>query len=53
MYLNVYINCLSNINYKFVRRFSYHDNLLKRMKNSNNLFWNLKILVVGKKKKKT
>ena len=44
MYLNVFINYLSNINCKFVMRFGYHDNLLKRMR-----IWNLKILVVEKK----
>ena len=49
MYLNVSINYLSNINCKFVMRFGYHDNLL-RMRNSNNSFWNLKILVVKNKK---
>ena len=36
MYLNGSINYLSNINYKFVMRFGYHDNVLKRMRNSNN-----------------
>ena len=36
MYLNVPINNLSNVNCKFVMRFDYHDNLLKRMRNSNN-----------------
>ena len=36
MYSNVSINYLNNINCKFVMRFGYHDNLLKRMKNSNN-----------------
>ena len=46
MYLNVSINYLSNINCKFVMMFSYHDNLLKIMR-----IWNLKILVVEKKKK--
>ena len=36
MYLNVSINYLSNINCIIMMRFSYHDNLLKRMKNSSN-----------------
>ena len=36
MYLNVSINYLSNINCKFVMRFEYHDNLLKRIRNSND-----------------
>ena len=36
MYSNVSINYLNNINCKFVMRFGYHDNLFKRMKNSNN-----------------
>ena len=36
MHLNVSINYLSNINCKFVMRFGYHDNLLKRMRSSNN-----------------
>ena len=36
MHLNVSINYLSNINCKFVMKFGYHDNLLKRMRNSNN-----------------
>ena len=36
MYLNVFINYLSNINCKFVIRFGYHDNLLKKMIYSNN-----------------
>ena len=49
MYLNVSINYLSNIHYKFVMRFGYHDNLFKIMRNSNHKFWNLKILVVEKK----
>ena len=44
MYLYVSINYLSNSNWKFVMRFGYHDNLLKRMR-----IWNLKILVVEKK----
>ena len=32
MYLNVPINYFSNIHYKFVMRFNYHDNYLKRMR---------------------
>ena len=36
VYLNVSINYLSNINYKFVMRFGYHDNVLKRMRNIIN-----------------
>ena len=36
MYLNVSINYLSNINCKFVMWFEYHDNLLKRIRNSND-----------------
>ena len=36
MYLNVPINYLRNINCKFVIRFDYYDNLLKRMRNLNN-----------------
>ena len=49
MYLNVSINYLSNIHYKFVMRFGYHNNLFNIMRNSNHKFWNLKILVVEKK----
>ena len=36
LYLNVSINYLSNINFKFVMRFDYHDILLKIMKILNN-----------------
>ena len=36
MYSNVSINYLNNINCKFVMRFGYHDNLLKKMRYSNN-----------------
>ena len=36
MYLNMAINYLSNINFKFVMMFDYRDNLLKRMINLNN-----------------
>ena len=36
MYLNISINYLNNINCKFVIRFGYYENLLKRMRNSNN-----------------
>ena len=32
MYLYMSINYLNNINCKFVMRFDYHDNLLKRMR---------------------
>ena len=35
MYLNVSINYLSNINCKFVMKFNYHDNFLKKMRNLN------------------
>ena len=31
MYLNMPFNYFSNINSKFVMRFDYHDNLLKKM----------------------
>ena len=48
IYMIVYLNYLSNTNRKFVMRFVYHNNFLKRMRNSNNQFWNLKILVVEK-----
>ena len=32
MYLNLSINYLSNINRKFVMKFGYHDNFLKKMR---------------------
>ena len=32
MYLNMPFNYFSNINSKFVMRFDYHDNLLKRIR---------------------
>ena len=35
LYLKVSFNYLSNINSKFMIRFDYHDNLLKRMRNLN------------------
>ena len=36
MYLNVSINYLSNINCKFVMKFNYNNNFLKKMRNLNN-----------------
>ena len=33
IYLNISINCLSNINCNYMINFDYHDNLLKRIRN--------------------